>query len=136
MDVTDSTWRASTLIYRALVLGQTIAWALGTVFIRFVSRPPHGLLATVSVGQVLTILSIVGLVVGLATYARGPKTSVGTRRGTVILAWTCFQVAGLCAWFGYILSGEAICFAAGVMTLILMHGFGPGRLRNTGQRAA
>jgi len=97
MDATDSTWRASTSIYRALVLGQTIAWAVGTVSI---------------------------------------KTDVGTRRGTVILTWACFQAAGLLAWLGYISSGEGICFAAGVMSLVLMHAFGPGRLRNTGERAA
>jgi len=124
------------LIYRALVLGQTIAWAAGTVFLRFVLRQPRGLLAAVSVGRVLAILSIVGLGAGLVTYVRGPKTDVGTRRGTVILTWACFQAAGLLAWLGYISSGEGICFAAGVMSLVLMHAFGPGRLRNTGERAA
>ena len=48
MDATDSTWRASVLIYRILVAGQTLA-----------------------------ILCVVGLGAGLVTYALGPRTNVG-----------------------------------------------------------
>jgi hypothetical protein len=99
MDATESTWRASVLIDRILVVAQTVAWAVGTVFIRFVSRPARGVPAW-SVGSLLAILSVAGVGAGLLVYARGPKADVAAKRGTAILTWVCLHVAGLLTWFG------------------------------------
>ena len=125
-----SAWRARTLTYRALVLGQTIVWAVATVVIRFVLHRPRGLGAGASAGLLLAILSVVGLGAGLVAYRCGPKGDVGAMRRTVTRTWVWLRAAGLLALAGYVLSGEGTCFAAGMLALVLMHMFGPGRLWN------
>jgi hypothetical protein len=113
-----------------LVLGQTIAWAIATVVFRFVLHRPQGLAIGAHAGLVFTVLSVVGLGAGLVTYRRGPKSDVGLMRRTVTLTWAWFQAAGALALAGYVSSGERVCFAAGILALILMHLFGPDRLEN------
>lgn len=134
MPITPSSWRASTVAYRALVFAQTMAWAIASLS-RIVLRQRGVLLPTRTIGPALTMLSMVALGAGLATYFRGGKVSeLGSRRMTVIVTWVCLHAAGLLAWFGYVASGDTMCFIAGVAMLALMHLFSPNRLRQTSGR--
>ncbi|HSJ90403.1 MAG TPA: hypothetical protein VK909_24540 [Anaerolineales bacterium] len=131
MRVTTKSWRFYAAIYRVLVVAQTIAWAV-TSLAKVISRQPRASLAVEQIGIALTIGSIVGLIGGLLTYYRHGTLSRSPEKKAIILTWVCLHIAGLFALAGYTITGEVICFIAGILALISMHVFSPNRFQNEG----
>jgi hypothetical protein len=130
MRVTAKSWRFYSAIYRALVLAQTIAWVV-TSLAKVISRQPRASLAVDPIGIALTIGSIVALVGGLLAYYRHSTPSRPAEKKAVLLTWVCLQTAGLFGLAGYAITGQVICFIAGILVLISMHVFSPNRFQKS-----
>ena len=130
MRVTTKSWRVSTVVYRALVAAQTIAWA-ATAAAKVIARRPRASLAVDRVGAALALGAVVGLAGGLVVYYRRRARTRPAEQAAIIVTWACFQGAGLSAIVGYALTGEEVCFLAGLLTLVSMHAFSPNRLPKT-----
>ncbi len=132
MRVTARSWRFYSAIYRALVVAQTIAWAV-IFFAKVISRQARASLAVDPIGIALTIGSMVALAGGLLAYYRYNTPSRPAEKKAVLLTWVCLQTAGLFALVGYAITGQVTCFIAGILVLISMHVFSPNRFQNSGK---
>src|SRR6185312_16369694 len=90
-------WNLCATIYRALVVAQTLAWAVETL-VRITTRAA----SAAPTRATLAIASIIALGAGLLTYyacrSRWPA------RAAVLLAWPSFQAAGILALLAYALT--------------------------------
>ena len=135
MRVPVSNWRRSILSYRMLVAAQTIALA-GAALMKVILRRSRGSLTFDSVSLTWPLLSLVAIVAGVVVYRSGQRTKDSAlRRGTIIVSWTCFLIAGVFALVGYALTGGTTSFLAGIVSLTVMHVFSPNRLPNAEELA-
>jgi len=113
-------WNLCATIYRALVVAQTLAWAVETL-VRITTRAT----SAAPTRATLAIASIIALGAGLLTYyacrSRWPA------RAAVLLAWPSFQAAGILALLAYALTPATLHFLVGIATLAVMHAFSPNR---------
>ena len=113
-------WNLCATIYRALVVAQTLAWAVETL-VRITTRAA----SAAPTRATLAIASIIALGAGLLTYyacrSRWPA------RAAVLLAWPSFQAAGILALLAYALTPATLHFLVGIATLAVMHAFSPNR---------
>lgn len=125
MDIAARGWRRCTLVYRALVVAQTLGLATSSL-VRVVTRVPRLSLVTPPIAVALAIGSAVGIVVGVLMYSLRETRS---DKRNVVVSWACLQVAGFLALIGYAVSGTAICFVVEILALVGMHALSPNRLR-------
>jgi len=127
MRLTTIGWSRYAVLYRALVVVQTLGWAVSTLA-RVIARQPRSSLHTPPIGIALGIGSIVGLAAGMATYYL--RRTESRDKAAAMVAWAWFQAAGLLALVGYSVTGTAFCFGIGVITLAVMHVFSPNRFQD------
>ena len=114
------------MIYRALVVVQTLGW-VATSLARIITRTPRVSLGAQPIALTLTVVSVAGMAAaGLSYYLRRPQSPA---RDAVILVWVWLQIAGFAALAGYAAAGAPICFALGMLTLAMMHAFSPNRFQ-------
>src|SRR5438270_1952463 len=126
MVVTSRGWQVCAVVYRALVVVQTLGWVVSS-FARVVARQPRSSLSIHPIGAALAAGSVVGIAAGVLTYY--VRRSQSYDRNAVVLAWAWFQAAGFLALAGYVLTGMATCFIVGIVTLAVMHAFSPNHFR-------
>jgi len=125
--MTTRGWHRCAVIYRVLVVAQTLGWA-ATSLARIAARQPRLSLGAQPLAVALTIASVLAIAAGgLSYYLRRTQSH---DRDAVILAWMWFQVAGFSALAGYAASGGAICFVVGILALVVMHAFSPNRFQH------
>lgn len=126
MPLTTRRWKACAALYRALVVAQTLAWAVETL-LRISTRHSHSPPAAQPSGMALAIASVAGIAGGLLTYRLlGSRSDA---RDAAVLAWPWFQVAGVVALVGYAITGSMLNILVGVITLAVMHAFSPNRFQ-------
>jgi hypothetical protein len=128
MRVTTHGWHRHAVIYRALVVAQTLGWAVSSLA-RIVAGQPRSSPNAQPIGIALAIGSVVAIAAGVLMYFLRRTQSYD--RDAVILAWVWFQAAGILALTGYAATGTAVCFIVGVVTLIVMHAFSPNRFQGS-----
>jgi hypothetical protein len=126
MRLTNRAWHVCAVIYRMLVVAQTVGWAVLSLA-RIVTRPARATLNASPFGAALAVSSVLGIATGLLTY--GLRRSQSRDRDAAVLAWAWFQAAGFLALTGYVVTGTAIHFILGVFTLAVMHAFSPNRFQ-------
>lgn len=126
MQLTTIVWNRYAALYRALVVAQTIGWAVSTLS-RVIARQPRSSLHTTPIGLALGIGSVVGMAGGVAAYYL--RRTESRDRAAAVVAWVWFQLAGLLALVGYAVTGTAFCFGIGVITLVVMHLFSPNHFQ-------
>jgi len=119
-------WRVYAAIYRTLVVAQTLGWAVSSLA-RVVTHHPRSSPSAQPIATALAVGSVVGIAAGLLAYY--VRRSRQHDRDSVVLAWAWFQGGGLSALIGYAISGTAVCFIIGMVTLAVMHGFSPNRFQ-------
>ena len=120
-------------------LGLTVAWVGSVLLHRFVLGRARGAFVAAPVGLVLVGLSAAGLAAAAIVYARGPgplSADAGAARRAAIRAWSYLLGTGLGASLGYMLTGQVLCFSAGLLALLGIHWLAPDRLRARWERAA
>ncbi len=127
--LTMASWRLWTAGYRTLVVVQTVGWAAASLA-NVIARRPRPAVSTDRVGLAFTVASVFGLVGGLLAYYRRGARPTPLEARTLIVTWACVQAAGLSALAGYAITGEVVCFGAGIVTLMVMHAFSPNRFPN------
>ena len=126
MRVTPRGWRRYAAIYRTLVVAQTLGWAISGLA-RAITRHAASTLNAQPIAVALAAGSVVGIVAGVITYYL--RRTQSRDRDAVILAWAWFQLAGFLALTGYAITAAALCFVAGIATLVAMHAFSPNRFQ-------
>jgi hypothetical protein len=124
-------WNVCATIYRALVVAQTLAWAVETL-VRISMRHAAASRTAPPTGAALAMASMMASGAGVLTYyacrSRWPE------RAAVLLAWPWFQAAGVVALIGYAITGATLYFLIGIVTLAVMHAFSPNRFAPAPQR--
>ena len=126
MQLTTTGWSRYAVLYRALVVVQTLGWAVSTLT-RVIARQPRSSLDTSPTGIALGIGSVVGMAGGVAAYYL--RRTESRDRAAAVVAWVWFQLAGLLALVGYAVTGTAFCFGIGLITLVVMHLFSPNHFQ-------
>ena len=118
------TWSVCANIYRALVVVQTVAWAVESL-IRISMRHAAASRSTPPMGVGLAMASIIGVAAGVLAYY-GCRTRWPVRIA-VLCAWPWFQAAGVVVLVAYAVTGAMRYFLFGMLTLAIMHIFSPNR---------